>query len=195
MFGPSLVKAKAKEWKFVSIDIETLGLDENYCDIIEFGAVLDDLDTPLEDLPRYHCYLTNDKNRYQGEIAAMAMHGTIFKRIASREKGYNYIPTDILDENFSSWLKEHGLDKIVIIGKNFANFDLKFLQKIGFGNSTNFHRRILDVGSMFYDSVKDIVPPNLEECLRRARVEKTVEHTAVEDALDVLRCVRYKQFH
>jgi len=184
-----------KDLKFVSIDIETLGIDENYCDIIEFGAVLDDLNSPLQNLPKYHCYLTNDNNRYKGEVAAMAMHGKIFNRIASREKGYDYIPTGLFCEHFASWLKSYGLDKIVIVGKNFANFDLKFLRKIDFENHINFHHRILDIGSMFYDSFKDSVPPDLKECLKRARVEKTVEHTAVEDALDVLRCVRYKHFH
>ncbi len=31
--------------RYVSIDIETLGLDPTCCDIVEFGAVIDDLES------------------------------------------------------------------------------------------------------------------------------------------------------
>jgi oligoribonuclease (3'-5' exoribonuclease) len=190
MFGPAPV-VEQPNWKYVSIDIETLGLDSEYSDIIEFGAVLDDFSTPFQDLPRFHCYITKDYDKYQGEAYAMSMHADILRRIAKRSDGYTYVSSDCLDENFSVWLKQNGVDEIVVVGKNFATFDLKFLQKIGFGKFSNIHRRILDLGSMFY-TPKDKVPPNLEECLRRSGVEKKVNHTAVEDALDVVSCIRYK---
>lgn len=179
-------------WKVVSIDIETLGLDEEYCDTIEFGAILDDLKTPLDQLPRFQTYLTKEDNRYRGEIYAMMMNAKIIERIALRTPGFTYMPTDCLDESFSDWLKSHGVEKAVIVGKNFAGFDLKFLQKIGFGKTTKFFRRILDPGSMFYNPFIDAVPPDLKECLRRAGINKEIAHGAIEDALDVLQCVRYK---
>jgi len=53
--------------KYVSIDIEATGLDHTYCQMIEFGAVLDDLrhQRPLDELPQFHCYVLRDK--YVGE--------------------------------------------------------------------------------------------------------------------------------
>ena len=181
----------AKEWKYVSIDIETLGLDENFCDIIEFGAVLDDLKTPLQELPRYHCYLTKYNNRYQGEAYAMSMHSDILRRIANRESGYKYCPTELFSYQFRLWIDDFKLKDVVICGKNFAGFDLRFLNKIEFSKCLKFHHRILDVGSMFYDPKTDSVPPDLKECLKRSGVEKSINHTAIDDALDVIQCVRY----
>ena len=91
---------------YASIDIETLGLDENYCDIIEFGCVLDDLSDTHDPytLSRFHCYLTKEGDRYQGEAYAMSMHAQILRRIATREAGYTYMPAELLDECFAEWL-------------------------------------------------------------------------------------------
>lgn len=154
--------------------------------------MLDDLVTPLDQLPRFQTYVTKDDNRYRGEIYAMMMNAAIIERIAKRTPGYNYTPGDCIDDMFSDWLRSHGIEKAVVAGKNFAGFDLKFLQKIGFGQKTKFYHRILDPGSMFYNSLTDSVPPDLKECLRRAGINKEIAHGAVEDALDVISCIRYK---
>jgi hypothetical protein len=131
----------------------------------------------------------------------MYMHSKsqIFERIAKREEGYSYIPDDLLDSVFAEWLYEEtdlfkDEEKIVVAGKNFSAFDLPFLKTIGFGTKTRLHHRTLDPGSMYFDPLKDEVPPGLEECLLRAGIEKTVEHTAVEDAIDVINCIRAKHW-
>lgn len=188
--------------RYGSIDIETLGLDPKSCDTIEFACVLDKLKSnpdPIEELPTFHCYLTRPRNIYKGEVYAMYMHSKskIFERIAKREPGYSYVPFDLLDEVFADWLKEQGYgdkDKLVVAGKNFAAFDLQFLKEIGFGVQTRLHHRTLDPGSMYFDPFKDDVPPSLEECLKRGPGESEVEHTATEDAQDVIRCIRAKYF-
>lgn len=187
--------------KYVSIDIETLGLNPHTCDVIEFGAVIDDFKTPIEKLPTFHCYLTKPGNIYKGEVYAMYMHSKtgIFERIAKREEGFYYIPDDLLDGLFADWLycEEEAFkedEKIVVAGKNFSAFDLPFLKMLGFGTKTRLHHRTLDPGSMWFDPLTDETPPGLEECLKRAGIEKTVEHTAVEDAIDVIKCIRAKQW-
>ena len=185
--------------RYVSIDIETLGLDPEWSDTIEFGAVIDNLTSPLEELPRFHCYITRPGNKYRGEPFAMAMHSKILMRIANREHGFIYTPHDLLDEVFASWLEEQGmLDKeddskksVSIAGKNFATFDLNFLKRLGFGQKTKYKHRIIDPGSMFLEA-DDPQVPGLKDCMMRAGVDKEVEHTAVEDALDVIKCIRYK---
>lgn len=188
--------------RYVSIDIETLGLDPSCCDIIEFGAVIEDTDKspPLEDLPSFHCYLTKPRNIYKGDVYAMFMHSKsgMFERIAKRQEGYSYVPDDLLDEVFAEWLIEQGYgekDKIVVAGKNFSGFDLPFLKTIGFGTKVRLHHRVIDPGSMYFDPMKHEVPPGLEDCLAMAGIEKEVDHTAVEDALDVIKCVRAKNWN
>jgi oligoribonuclease (3'-5' exoribonuclease) len=183
--------------RYASIDLETLGLDPDYCDVVEFGCVLDDLNElkPLQELPQFHCYVTKPRDRYQGEVYAMYMHSKskIFERIAKREEGYSYIPHDLVDEVFSEWLDEQGWEgKLVVAGKNFSAFDMRFLRRMGFGTHTKLHHRTLDPGSMYFNPKIDEVPPGLEDCLKRAGTEKSVDHTAVEDAMDVIRCIRAK---
>lgn len=181
---------------YVSIDIETLGLDPDSCDTIEFGAVIDDLKTPLDQLPRFHCYLTKDI--YQGQAMAMAMHHVILDRIGKRTGGFCYMPPDMLGESFAEWLCEHGyplvdgvVKDIVVAGKNFAGFDARFLRRIPkFHDHISFSHRTLDPGTLYYRPSM-AKPPSLGECLRIAGAEKTVVHTSVEDAIDVIYCLRH----
>ena len=193
--------------KYISIDIETLGLDDDWCDVIEFGAVIDDLKTPIEELPRFHTYVTKSDDRYRGEPYAMAMHQTILKRIAKREEGWLYTPADMLAGAFYEFVRENYFKdeplycdkreqmKVNLAGKNFALFDNLFLTKpeINLWKNVKFHHRIIDPGSM-YLRLEDEVVPGLETCLQRSGVEKSVQHTAVEDAIDVIMAVRSRLY-
>ena len=186
-------------FRYASIDIETLWLNPHTCDVIEFGCVLDNLQCrlPLDKLPQFHCYITNPDDHYQGEVYAMYMHSKnkIFERIAKREKGYSYIPGDLLDEVFAEWLTEQPdqSEKLVVAGKNFQAFDMRFLRRLGFGTHTKLQHRTLDPGSMWFDPKIDLdVPPSLSDCLERAGEKGEVNHTAIEDALDVIKCIRAK---
>lgn len=188
---------------YVSIDIETLGLNNEYCDVIEFGAVIDNLSDPVDKLPRFHCYLTPPKDRtyYRGEPYAMAMHHVILSRIAAEQEPFKYYEPHDLGFYFAHWLEDNGYKrgcdddpiKIVVGGKNFASFDWNFLRKIdNFERWIKIHHRIMDPCMMYFDAKKDSLPPGLDECLKRAGISKSVQHTAVEDAIDVIRCLRYK---
>lgn len=212
--------------KYVSIDIETLGLDPDYCDIIEFGAVIDNKQKlPLDKLPRFHAYIlppkrvVNGKRAffYQGQPYAMQMHQKILERIAKREAGYRYLEPKMLGFYFAKFLEhegdyemkwevrstgtgedefEHFLEKpkdVVIAGKNFAGFDMRFLRRLPrFETLINIRHRQFDPANLYFDPAKDDLPPGLDECLKRAGMEKAVAHTAVEDAIDVIKVLRHK---
>lgn len=192
---------------YVSIDIETLGLDPDNCDIIEFGAVIDDLKSPIEALPSFHCYISKEK--YKGEAYAMSMHPTILKRIGVRELGYRHLPPEYLDESFSDWLIQQGfsfthkycdktgdrlqLTEITVAGKNFSGFDLRFLRRLpNWGRTVRCRHRVIDPSMLYFDPMTMEVPPSLDDCLKMAGIQKDVSHTSVEDALDVIRCLRFK---
>lgn len=202
MFGPA---PKSVAWNFkpvyVSIDIETLGTDPETCDVIEFGAVIDDLKSPLDDLPIFHRYLW--KENYRGQPFAMAMHSKILHRIATREQGYRYITEDCLGVDFMHFLMENNFHSCIeenetcikpfVAGKNFAGFDQKFLTKMeGFNNHVKPHRRTLDPMMLYYDPFAMEEPPSLQTCLQLAGYTSHVDHTAIADAFDVIKCLRYK---
>ena len=181
----------------ISLDLETTGLDPETCDIIEFGAVLDDLSNPqpLESLPRFHTYII--KEQFKGQPYALSMHPKIFRRIAEKEEGYNYVYPDKLGKAFKDFLlqngykEEKGLVYINVAGKNFAAFDLQFLKKTNFMNYVRISSRILDPAILYFNKDDERLP-GTEECLRRAGFEPKVAHTAIEDSLDVIKLLRHK---
>ena len=183
--------------KYVSIDIETLGLDPEQHSLIELGAVIDDGVSKLEELPRYHAYVTHPV--YHGDPYAMAMHTTLLKRIASREPGYNYIPFDMLAWSFGEWLKVQlgfkfdGPVKIQVAGKNYGMFDSQFLKRVpSWSEHIQTKHRVFDPSILYFDPKNDKDLPDLKKCLERAGVNKAVEHTAIADALDVISLLRFK---
>jgi hypothetical protein len=83
--------------------------------------------------------------------------------------------------------------KIHVAGKNFGNFDMRFIRRLkDFEKYIRIIHRMVDPGTLYLDPSKDETPPSLEECLKRAGVVKCVDHTSVGDALDVIRCLRFK---
>lgn len=182
---------------YVSCDIETLGLDTS-CGIVEFGAVIDDLNSqiPLEQLPKFHCYIIQDK--YIGEPFAMSMHSEILKRIAKREEGYTYLYPSQLGYNFKKFLLENNFEEkegkvtINIAGKNFMSFDSKFLEKhTDMDKHIRFRSRVLDPAILYFQR-EDNFLPSLQTCLDRADIKSEVKHTAIEDCLDVIKLIRKK---
>jgi hypothetical protein len=52
--------------RYLSIDIETTGLDPETCQVIEFSAVIDTIRPdagPVDELPSFHAYLVRDSYR------------------------------------------------------------------------------------------------------------------------------------
>ena len=185
--------------KICSIDIESTGLNEDTCDILEFGAVLDDLSVqkPIEELPFFHCYVLppNGKN-YTVEPYAASMHPVIFRRIAERESPYTYVNPMKMGYGFKMWLVNNGYpvenDKVYInaAGKNFASFDLQFLKrKTDLLKHVRIRHKILDPSNLLFNDLDEVLP-GTEECLRRCGESVNVQHTAIEDAKDVIRMIR-----
>jgi len=179
---------------YVSIDLETTGINHDTCMLLEFGAVIDDWVRPIDKLPRFHCYMDNGPV-ISGEPYAFSMHPTMLRRIANREEGYQYCKGGkALKNSFLKFLIEHGVIKdereaFIPAGKNFGSFDRQFLNKLD-GWNVKMHHRAIDPTMLFW--IPGEVPPNLEECKKRAGLSNTeVLHTAIDDALDVVRCVRY----
>lgn len=193
--------------KYISIDIETTGLDPKKHDIIQFAAVLDDLKNPrpLSELPRIQVYFL--KKEYTGTAKALSMHKSIFEKIESMKKSNlkydpktesHLIKLKILPLFLRNFLTKNGVEeknnKIVLTpaGKNVSSFDMAFLKtQIKDWAGISFRQRAIDPTILFYEK-EDRELPNSERCMERAGIPGGVAHTALEDALMVVKLIRKK---
>lgn len=177
--------------KYVSIDIETTGLNPENCQIIQFGAVIDDLsiDQNIEDMPQL--LLNIDPGTIHGEPYALEMNKEILKEI-EHTKPQHKVYLQMLPLIFKGWLERNGFmnEKPTLAGKNIAMFDLRFLEKLDDWKSEWFRRRILDPSCLWMEPQVDKELPNLNTCLSRAGADREVTHNALEDAIDVVSAIR-----
>ena len=255
--GEPSLPATPPRMPYVSIDIETTGLDSEHCQTLEVGAVLDDWKLPIDQLPRFRRVLTYDT--VSGNPYAMALNANLLKFMANAPKdppqpaheavatwaekcgikqnvnsasvmlgigsiAWYDIPnrllplmpqspfrTELLDllanppgiscfckpdefyDLFRSWIEAHGLDPLSLqaAGKNFASFDMQFLCRLPhFAEVIKFRHRVIDPAILFWRPLEDERLPDSKACYERAGVDGKVAHTAVEDALAVVRLVR-----
>ena len=201
---------------YVSIDIETTGLNPATCQVLEIGAVIDDWETPVEDLPKFRAILKHDT--IKGEPFALQMNADLLKLIATipatplaREGGMIAFtvadpeidaldpvnamrkPSDVTDL-FLMFLDKHGIDTkkgFQPAGKNFASFDRPFLEAgvPGWQDDVKIKHRTIDPGSLFWRPGVEYIP-DTKTCNERANLPPLVAHTAVEDAIGVVNQIR-----
>ena len=188
--------------KYVSIDIETTGLDPDMHDIIEFGAIFDDLDDDNPEYKTFHCYFNPQQagGNFVGSPYALSMHADKFLKIASRGPDDMVINPWDLGNTFMHWIinvcgykhEANNKAKIIAAGKNFGSFDLQFLKlKTNLLQFIDIHYRMIDPCILYYQP-GDTMLPSMDECLKRAGIEKKVTHNAVDDAMDIVRLIRHK---
>lgn len=197
--------------KYISIDIETTGLDADIHQILEIAAVVEDTNNikPLNELPRFVCII--NQTNIIGSPYAINMNMRLIEILAN----YNTLTdTDKINCGISNFIlephevmkamhrfinknyaDEASLDKKIsvnVAGKNFSGFDNKFLNKLPDSNKFfTFKHRVIDPGTSYIDWVNDDTPPDLSLCKKRAGLEDiTISHHAEDDALDVIACLR-----
>jgi hypothetical protein len=192
--------------RYVSIDIETTGLDPDKCQIIELAAVIDDLVTPFEELPKFR-YLVKEPT-YRGEPYAFSMHAPLFREIATsidpccREYGSDVTKVarseNLLTTSLAEWLNSHGVTSNLFLaaGKNFAGFDARFMRRLPRADLFTWEHRVLDPGPL-YMLPTDTIVPSTNTCIERAEMQGMEAHnipgdphTALYDALMVCALIR-----
>jgi DNA polymerase III epsilon subunit-like protein len=196
--------------KFASIDIETTGLSQENSDILQFAVVLDDLKNPkpLEELPRFQAIFMQDN--YKGNPFALSMHSEIFKKIDMAKKknleycpdqDIHFMPIDHLPTALTAFFLKNGYNQndkngniyINPAGKNLSSFDIPFLKsKIKDWGSIYFLNRSIDPAILYFDLENDNSLPDMKKCMERAGIAGEVAHTALEDALVVIKLLRHK---
>jgi len=137
---------------YVSIDIETTGLNPDTCQVLEVGAVINFPAKPLLECPTFRACVKHEV--ITGTARALQMNSRLLDEIAD---GGGEWEGDA-GVRFHEWLKEHlpigdlTENYIHALGKNVDTFDLLFLDRISTWPSWLFHYRSCDVGSMYSTS-------------------------------------------
>jgi oligoribonuclease len=220
--------------KYVSIDIETTGLDIETCQVLSIGAVIEDTENikPLVDLPTFHGVIL--ARQLSGQPYALNMNKDLIELMVryqtSKTKedrdlleatsGMKFYEKDEIVEAFYYWLAENGFVEfddinsggytkmengkmlpmittrtkpvnITAAGKNFATFDLKFLEQLPrWKQLVRVRQSILDPSMLYANWSEDERLPGLGLCKERCGLDSHVAHDAVEDALDVISLLR-----
>lgn len=188
--------------RFISIDIETTGLDPQKNQILEFGAIA--IDTSYPTVP----YIADFRavfihQELTGNPIALTMNAELINEINivlkdkdfDYDKAYNYNiyvrNAEEFQKHFDEWLESIGFtERLTLAGKNLASFDLKFIEAAGI--KIKYRHRMIDPAILYVDWEKDETLPDLQQCLDRAGIVKSVEHTSLADAIDVAELVLKK---
>lgn len=188
LIDPTLPKPTPR-MPYLSIDIETTGLNPDTCQILEIGVVWDDWIRPIAELPTYRRLVIHDE--YRGNPYALALNAALLKQLAGPRQPW-FLKEEEVGEDMAAWLKSCGWDgkNMTPAGKNFASFDRQFLKRLpGFEKSVGLHHRTLDPAILYWQPDDEKLPDS-KTCYQRAGMDEEVAHTAVEDALGVVRLTR-----
>ena len=193
--------------RYISVDCESTGLDFETCHVIEIGAIIEDTSHPkltFEEVPKFSMIL--EWPIYQGQAYAINMNNRIFEKLAQADRGKmtgeekiaaGVIPMYKAGDFFYQFLKDNNVfqeksKSITIAGKNVIGFDKRMLEKVPhFFDKVQFRHKAIDPGVLYWNPLTDDQLPSLEECKKRAGLEKIeVSHNALEDAWDVVRVMR-----
>lgn len=196
--------------QYVSIDLETTGLDWENNQILEFGAVIEDTNNilPMDELPTYHAYIKHPGGNLFGNIFALNLNAGIIEKLKNEKlykDQFNYLKVDELADDFLAWLQKQGMEikentykgvttystTINVAGKNFNGFDRHFLDRVpGFSDKVRMRTRVIDPAVLYTDWNNDETLPSLDTCKQKAGIAGVVTHLAVDDAKDVISVMR-----
>jgi oligoribonuclease len=183
--------------KYLSLDIETTGLDWEKCQILQIAGIIEDTDKklPRSECPQFNLFVKH--NVYVGEAYALHLNGWILEKLHTG----NFLPGETMLQSeqvatcIYKFCREYGLldkhdSRIVAAGKNFSGFDKNFIKRLHLSEVLDFHQRVLDPTTPYMNWKEDSVPPSLETCLLRAGIPKSITHKADDDAWDVIQVLR-----
>ena len=181
--------------KYLSVDLETTGLDHTKHSVIEFAAILADTNNGGEIKGAFRGHIFPENMVW--DSYCLRLHREWLDwilNIPQAKWAENLIYSDMVQlmGAFAAWRETYGLEKSVsVAGKNFGTFDSRFLM----GNYCDrwYKRRIIDVGTMYREKGDDVLP-DLETCKRRSGLFESnrVAHDALSDAMDVVKLVNHK---
>lgn len=192
--------------RYVSIDIETTGLDPEKCDILSFAAVIEDTqhNTSIVELPRFYKINSDIKYRtIRGQLNGLLMNEALLKRIQNMQgNSIDFLGFEHqLTHEFRLWLITNNFsfnskDELVfnVAGKNFMAFDQRFLSHNirDWDRYIKVRHRVMDPGMLFINFKDDEKMPDMNTCIQRSGLDlsKYTQHNALDDARIVVELLR-----
>lgn len=174
---------------YLSLDLETTGLDPLKHKIVEFGAVFDN-GKPIDELPTFRRIIFQEDAIWSIYCLNLHKHWYYDAVIQKPEHPELSKPGSLMRE-FLDWYYGQSDQKIMLAGKNVGAFDLQFIKQLPDYNPRDFRHRTLDP-TMYYILPEDKVPPDLKTCMLRAGLpyDEKLAHTALYDAKCVVQLLR-----
>lgn len=182
--------------RYVSLDIETTGLEKETCQVLQIAAVIDDLVTPVESLPHFSLFVEHENLIFEPYALKMHMKSGLLNRWFEDARKLSFDAsmrkmTNFIRNNYPLGPKE----KYNFAGKNLQGFDIPFLAGLSRLDDDTFlndiSHRVIDPSCGFTDFYSDSGVVNLDKAKARAGIMNgAVTHDALADALDVVRVVR-----
>lgn len=157
------------KFEFLSVDVETTGLDPDKDMIIQLGAVAFNMDGTFEEFSNYVSW-----PRYGGDAFALQMNAAILKKLATEE----HPPAQVVAEAFKLWVNAKCVPKVTPVGWNVGPFDCAFLKKWGI----TFGHRCVELGTLFMNTTTG--KPATSAAITREWLGREVTHDALQDARD-----------
>ncbi len=196
---------------YISLDVETTGVNLDRSELLEIGWVVDDGTSPVEELISRNFIIARNTISY-GEFFALDMNARIFKALKEGHPDIqleSFIARQLLMDMLHAaelaveWDKFHGLfvegkpnRKIQMAGKNYSGFDGIFVNGllVRTDRTKEFaqlaQHRVMDVGPMYAHDFGYV--PSLPEICKKHMNNAPVTHKAVEDAQLVVSLIRNK---
>jgi hypothetical protein len=129
--------------KYVSLDIETTGTQVGKHQVIEVGAVIDDLQnptTPIAQLPSFHTYVVHDEYVVDEYVLGMHADSGIWKKLQERPDSDSFIKPEEVGPELARWLFQNGMAKHA--PEDIGAFH-RFMKNFGSGGYPDFKERQL----------------------------------------------------
>lgn len=198
---------------YLSLDIETTGLDTEKSHVLQIGWVIDDGFSPRDQLKRGSVIIKESEIKY-GEFFALGMNGWLFQEMSKKNPKYpvktlGLAFSDLLDaieqtsELAEAFDKAEGeskpSSKIQLAGKNVSNFDWPIIcnnasRLFGTVDGPNHLKRLvdhrfIDVGAVFFEVFGK--NPGFDK-INKLIGWKDINHDALDDAVNVVVALRYR---
>jgi oligoribonuclease (3'-5' exoribonuclease) len=174
------------KFPYVSIDVETTGLDVDKSHVLQLAAVYDD-GSHVESLSTFNMVIRWPVIHH-GEEFALNLNKVLLERAFKKDR---VVSIEQARKSFGFWLDSVQFSgRFTPAGKNIQGFDVPILENpVNEFSLRRFNRRSLDPGSMFAEDFDHV--PTLSE-INKVTGRKPVTHDALDDCMDVVYAIRHK---
>lgn len=188
--------------KYLSLDIETTGVDEQICQILQVSCIVEDtnLKLPFDELPKFNVYFKHKTYTFDS-ATPVSMHHHLIKEVEKYGVNLSVFlipPIDIIHNHtktrrnpFAEFIQDNfGEESVTLAGKNVISFDVRFLKHNKLLSGIRFKHRAIDPSILYIDWKNDKSLPDSQTMFDRAELDTTVAHDAMDDAWQIIRCLR-----